>query len=122
MSKVDANVMTGPANGGRLFLASFLTLIAAGIGFSIRGAILGQWASQFGFTQSQLGDLNGFGMVGFGITIIAWSFVGDRIGYGPLMVVAFLLHLSSGIVTLAATPAFGMYGQLGAYRCLAIGG
>jgi MFS family permease len=125
MSKLDDSVTTGPTNGGRLFFASFLTLIAAGIGFSIRGAILGQWASQFGFTQSQLGDLNGFGLVGFGFTIIAWSFVGDRIGYGPLMVAAFVLHLLSGVVTLAATPVFALYGgnnQSGAYWCLAIGG
>lgn len=110
------------SNDKRLFWASFLTLIAAGIGFSIRGAILGEWAKQFGFTQSELGGITGFGLVGFGFTIIGFSFVADRIGFGPLMVLAFLLHLSSAIVTLAATPAFGAAGKAGAYWCLSIGG
>jgi MFS family permease len=110
------------SNDKRLFWASFLTLIAAGVGFSVRGAILGDWGKQFGFTQSELGGITGFGFVGFGITIIAFSFVADRIGFGPLMVLAFLLHLSSAIVTLAATPVFGAAGKPGAYWCLSIGG
>jgi len=44
-------------NGNRLFWASFFTLIAAGIGFSIRGGILGDWGAQFGFTQVNWGEL-----------------------------------------------------------------
>jgi MFS family permease len=110
------------ANNMRLFWASFLTLIAAGVGFAVRGDILNVWGSQFGFTQAELGGITGFGLVGFGVTIIAFSFVADRIGYGPLMVLAFLLHLSSGIVMLLAAPAFGMYGKNGAYWCLSISG
>jgi MFS family permease len=115
-----------PGEPGRnekiLFWASFLTLIAAGIGFSVRGAILGDWGKQFGLTQSDLGGIQGFGLVGFGFTIIALSFVADRIGYAPLMVLAFLLHFSSGVITLAATPIFNAYGKDAAYWCLAAGG
>jgi MFS family permease len=110
------------SNDKRLFWASFLTLIAAGVGFSVRGAILGDWGKQFGFTQSELGGITGFGFVGFGITIIAFSFVADRIGFGPLMVLAFLLHLSSAIVTLIASPVYDAVGKPGAYWCLSIGG
>src|SRR5947209_19631086 len=95
---------TESANNNRLFWASFLTLIAAGIGFSVRAAILGDWSKDFGFTQGELGAITGGGLVGFGITIIVLSFVADRIGYGPLMALAFLLHISSAVVTLAATP------------------
>jgi hypothetical protein len=105
-----------------LFWASFLTLVAAGIGFTMRGALLGTWGGQFGFTPGELGTISGFGLVGFGITIIALSFITDRIGYGPLMVLAFLLHFSSGVVTLAATPVFNAYGKEGAFLCLAAGG
>src|SRR5262249_15083425 len=115
--------MTESTNNKRLFWASFLTLIAAGVGFSIRGAILKTWGAQFGFTQGELGDITGFGLVGFGFTIIALSFVADRIGYGPLMVLAFLLHLGAAIVTLLAGAAFNSaYGKDGAYWCLSIGG
>ena len=36
-----------------LFWASFLTLIAAGMGFSIRTDIIADWGKDFGFTQAQ---------------------------------------------------------------------
>src|SRR3954466_5944698 len=111
----------GSSNDRRLFWASFLTLIAAGIGFSVRGAILGDWSKQFGFTMTELGGITGGGLVGFGITIIFFSFLADKLGYGVLMIIAFLLHLSSAVVTLAATPVFDAMGQDGAYWCLFIG-
>src|SRR4051794_15581555 len=85
-----------------LFWASFFTLIAAGIGFSVRGEILDDWGQQFGFTQSELGNITGGGLVGFGVTIILLSFIADWIGYGRLMTLAFLLHTSSAVVTFAA--------------------
>src|SRR5262249_43934420 len=94
-------------NAKRLFWASFFTLIAAGIGFSVRGVgLLSAWRDDFGFTMTALGGITGGGLVGFGITIILLSFIADRIGYGPLMVLAFLLHVSSALVTLAATPVY----------------
>ncbi len=113
-------------NNRALFLASFFTLIAAGIGFSIRGAILDEWGAQFGFTKSQLGDLTGAGLVGFGFTIIGCSLIADRVGYKALMVLAFLLHSGSAVVTLAATPLFNALGESGggkdaAYWCLFVG-
>jgi MFS family permease len=104
-----------------LFWASFLTLIAAGIGFSVRGFILKDWGNQFGFTQAELGGITGGGLVGFGVAIIFFSFLADRFGYGKLMLIAFLLHSLSAVVTFAATPVYGMYGKEGAYWCLYIG-
>ena len=104
-----------------LFWASFMTLIAAGIGFSVRGAILKDWGQQFSFTQSELGTITGGGLAAFGLAIIFFSFFADLFGYGKLMLVAFLLHASSAVVTFAATPIFGMYGKEGAYMCLNIG-
>ena len=102
-----------------LFWASFLTLIAAGVGFSMRGAtLLAEWSKQFGFTQTELGGITGGGLVGFGITIIALSFVADRIGYGPLMILAFVLHLASAVVTLVATPVFDALGKDACYQFL----
>jgi MFS family permease len=89
-----------------LFLASFFTLIAAGIGFAVRGAILDDWGADFGFDKSDQGKLTGAGLVGFGITIIIGSLFADMIGYKPLMILAFLLHVGSAVVTFAATPVF----------------
>ena len=104
-----------------LFWASFLTLIAAGMGFSIRTDILYKWGQDFGFTQTELGEITGMGLVGFGVTIIAFSFFADRVGYGLLMVVAFLLHVAAAVTTLAAPLAYARFGKEGAYWCLYVG-
>ena len=101
-----------------LFWAGFLAILTAGVGFSVRGAILGDWGNQFGFTQSELGTITGGDLVGFGITIIALSAVADRVGYGRIMGLAFFLHVSSAFVTLAATPVFHAFGKDDAYLCL----
>jgi MFS family permease len=115
---VDDAVST---NDKILFWASFLTLIAAGMGFSIRGDILADWGKDFGFTQTDLGVITGQGLAGFGFTIIFFSFFSDVFGYGKLMIVAFLLHGFSIVATLAAPYAFHQYGKDGAFWCLYVG-
>lgn len=107
-------------NNKALFFASFMTLIAAGIGFAVRGDILADWSGRFGFTQFELGQISGLGLMGFGITIIVCSIFADRIGFKPLMVLALLLHISSGLVTLAATPLFAI-SKDATFWCLSIG-
>lgn len=104
-----------------LFWASFFTLIAAGMGFSIRTDIVRAWGQQFGFTQTELGEISGMGLMGFGLTIIFFSFFADVVGYGRLMIVAFLLHAASAVVTLAAPFAYHEFGKEGAYWALYIG-
>jgi MFS family permease len=104
-----------------LFWASFFTLIAAGMGFSIRADILGAWGRDFGFTQTELGIITGQGLAGFGITIIFFSFFADIFGYGKLMIIAFLFHALSIVLTLAAPFAYHQYGKPGAYYCLLLG-
>jgi MFS family permease len=105
-----------------LFWASFLTLIAAGMGFAIRGDILNNWGREFGFTQTELGEITGMGLMGFGLTIIFFSFFADAVGYGKLMIIAFLLHVVAVVTTLAAPFAFQTAaGKMGAYWCLYIG-
>jgi MFS family permease len=105
-------------NNRPLFFASFMTLIAAGLGFALRGAILADWESQFGFTKQVLGTITGGGLVGGGITIILFSTVTDRLGYKAILMLAFLLHVLSAVVTLAATPIYAAFGQTATYNCL----
>lgn len=104
-----------------IFLASFFTLIAAGVGFAIRGGILGDWSAQFGFTKGELGTITGGGLVGFGVTIIIFSLFVDQIGYKPLLIFAFILHVLSAVITLAATPVYEAAGKDATYWCLYIG-
>lgn len=108
-------------NNRSLFLASFFTLIAAGMLFGVRNTILGDWGQQFSFTKNDLGIITGFGLTGFGFTIIGCSLIADRIGYKPLMVLAFLLHASSAVVIMAAAPVAGAFGNRGAFWSLCIG-
>jgi MFS family permease len=93
-----------PTPHRRIFFASFMTLVAAGVGFAVRGGILNQWGAQFGFTKSELGEINGAGLAGFGFTIIFFSFFADAVGYRALLIGAFVLHVLSAVVTVAAAP------------------
>lgn len=105
-------------NRKAIFFASFMTLIAAGVGFSVRGAILGDWESAFGFTKNDLGGITGGGLVGFGIIILISSFFVDKIGYKAILSLAFLLHVISAVGTMAATWVFQEYGKDTTYQCL----
>ncbi len=105
-------------NAKRLLWAGFMAILAAGVGFSVRGGILGQWAEQFGFTMTELGTITGGGLTGFGIVIIITSLFADRIGYGKLMIAAFLLHFVSAVLTLATPAFFASGGKSAAYWCL----
>jgi MFS family permease len=95
-----------------------MAILAAGVGFSVRGGILGQWAEQFGFTMTELGTITGGGLTGFGVVIILTSLFADRIGYGKLMGGAFVLHFISAVLTLAAPAAFAAGGKVAAYWVL----
>src|SRR5919112_5799917 len=91
------------ANAKRLLWAGFLAILAAGIGAGVRGGILANWAADFGFTGAQLGAIGGAGFTGFCFGIIIGGVVVDRIGYGKLVVAAFLFHVLSAVITFAAT-------------------
>src|SRR5688500_4330227 len=88
----------------RLLGAGFPAILAAGIGFGIRGGILANWALDFGFTGAQLGAIGGAGITGVCFGIIIGGVVVDKIGYGKLVVAAFLFHVLSAFITFAATP------------------
>jgi MFS family permease len=108
-------------NAMRLLWAGFMAILAAGVGFSVRGGILGQWADQFGFTMTELGTITGGGLTGFGVVIIITSLFADRIGYRKLMIAAFVLHFVSAVLTLAAPWFFATGGKSAAYWCLFCG-
>jgi MFS family permease len=108
---VNDAVPTSATGHKRLFLASFITLIAAGIGFSIRSGILDDWGRQFGFTQTELGSITGSGLWGFGLAIVFFSLFTDKVGYRAVMYVAFVLHVVSAVLTLAAAFVFQHHGK-----------
>ena len=54
----------------RLLWAGFMAILAAGVGFAIRGGIFANWGADFGFTGAQLGAIGGAGFSGFCFGIV----------------------------------------------------
>ncbi len=86
----------------RLFTGCIVSLVATAFGFAVRAAILEDWRSEFNLTQEQIGYILGAGLFPFAISIILFSLVIDRLGNGVSMAIAFVLHVSSAVITLAA--------------------
>jgi MFS family permease len=106
------------SNAKRLLWAGFLAILAAGIGFGVRGGILANWGADFGFTGAQLGAIGGAGFTGFCFGIIIGGVVVDKVGYGKLVFAAFLFHVLSAFITFAAAKG---QAQDTAYMFLYIG-
>ena len=108
-------------NAYRLLWAGFFAIFAAGVGFAVRTGVLRLWAAEYGFTMTELGEITGGGLVGFGVIILLGSLIAEHIGYGKLMVFALIMHLISGILQLCTDPiyhAFGDYGKDAVYYTL----
>ncbi len=103
---------------GKLMFGSFLTLIAAGMGFAIRAGLLRIWGEKFGFTQTELGTITGGGIVGFGVMLMLASQFTDRLGYKTMLSLGFALHLLSLVVTLAGSYVYEVAGKGATFQCL----
>src|SRR5688572_9133475 len=57
-------------NAYRLLWAGFMAILAAGVGFAIRGGIFDNWGGEFGFTATELGAIGAAGFTGFCFGII----------------------------------------------------
>ena len=101
----QTNEETLAPNAYRLLSAGFMAILAAGVGFAIRGGILRHWGSDYGFTGEELGRITGGGFTGFCFGIIIGGVIADKIGYGKLVISAFLLHVVSALVTFAPTTS-----------------
>jgi MFS family permease len=97
------------SNASRLLWAGFMAILAAGVGFAIRGGIFANWAGEYGFTGAQLGAIGGAGFSGFCFGIIIGGLIVDKIGYGKLVALAFLTHILSAFVTFAASTPENAY-------------
>jgi MFS family permease len=92
-------------NAKRLLWAGFTAILAAGVGFGVRGGLFGTWETAFNLNGAQLGAISlGAGFISFCFGIIIGGVIVDKIGYGKLVFAAFLLHVLSAFVTFAAKP------------------
>lgn len=92
-------------NSKRLLWAGFTAILAAGVGFGVRGGLFVTWETAFNLNGAQLGAISlGAGFISFCFGIIIGGIIVDKVGYGKLVFTAFLLHVLSAFVTFAAKP------------------
>lgn len=103
---------TEAASGGQkqLFLGCFIALVATAFGFIVRALLLTQFGVIFNLSETQKGAISGAGLFPFAISIILFSLVVDRLGYGKVMVFAFVGHIAGTVMMLLAmgSKSFGM--------------
>ncbi len=86
-----------------LFWTCFIALIATSFGFIIRAQIIGDLGVHFNLSETQKGEILGVGLWPFALSIILFSLVIDKIGYGRSLAFAFICHILSAIITIFAT-------------------
>ncbi len=99
-------------NAKRLLWAGFMAILAAGVGFALRGGIFPAWKAEYNFSDAQLGAIGGAGFTGFCFGIIIGGLVVDKLGYGKLVALALLGHIVSAFVTFGASTPDNAYGFL----------
>jgi MFS family permease len=97
------------ANDKRLFWACFIMLIATAFGFVVRTQIMDDLATQYGLTETQKGEVIGAWFWPFGVSIILFSLVIDKIGYGRAVVFAFICHVASTLLAIYSKSYQGFY-------------
>lgn len=91
-----------------LFWASFLALLAAGVGFVFRVMIPTMWAEAFQITSADVGSLVGAALWPIAVTMILFSLLIDKIGYKVSMFFAFALQAASVVLTIMAKDVDSM--------------
>jgi MFS family permease len=92
-----------------LFWACFTAIAATAAVFAVRGQVIGDWARDFGLTETQKGEILGVGLWPFAAAIVLVSLVADRIGYGKCLAFAFFCHMTSTLLLLFAKGYWWLY-------------
>jgi len=102
MTTTNNETATTHSNRQGLFWACFIALMATSFGFAIRAMLITEWGEEFHLSKTQMGDILGVGLWPFAISIVIFSLIIDRIGYGKAMIFAFTCHITSVVITLLA--------------------
>src|SRR5438105_2002542 len=87
-----------PLHAKRLFYGCFASMFATSFGFIVRALLLNDLGRLMNLTETQKGAIQGAGLFPFAISIILFSLIVDTVGYGWIMVLAFLGHVGGTIL------------------------
>jgi MFS family permease len=93
----------------RLYVGCIIALVAMAFGFVVRGFVLTDWGVQFDLSETQKGSIQGAGLFPQALSIIFFSLIIDKVGYGRIMAVAWCLHVLSAIITITAHSYSALY-------------
>ncbi|MDR3405715.1 MAG: MFS transporter [Chthoniobacter sp.] len=93
----------------RLFTACIIALVAVAFGFVIRAFVLNDWGVLFNLSETQKGSIQGAGLYPQALSIVFFSLIIDRLGYGRTLAFAFVAQVASAIITITATDFKGLY-------------
>lgn len=93
----------------RLLICCIVALTTTSFGFIVRAFLIIEWGVQFNLSESQLGSLQGAGLFPFALSIIFFSLIIDRLGYGRTMAMAWFGHVASAIITVTANSYVSLY-------------
>ncbi|MFC1736446.1 sugar MFS transporter [Candidatus Hydrogenedentota bacterium] len=92
-----------------LFSTCFIALVATSFAFIIRVMVMDSWQLAFRLTETQKGEIFGAGLWPFGVSIVLFSLMLDKLGYKRSMVFAFVCHVASTLILIAAKGYWGLY-------------
>ena len=92
-----------------LLWTCFVALVATSVAFVIRAFLVRDWQIEFGLSETQKGEILGAGFWPFGLSIVLFSLVIDKIGYGKSMIFAFACHAMSTVLFFFANGYLMLY-------------
>jgi MFS family permease len=101
--------MTNNQEDKALFWGCWIALVTTSFGFIARIFTQGAWGAELNLSATQQGEILGAGLWPFGISIILFSLVMDKIGYKTAMAMGFACHVVSIILTLTAKSYNSFY-------------
>jgi MFS family permease len=84
-------------------------MAAIAFAFIIRLMIIQDWGVEFNLSETQKGELLGVGLWPFAISMVVFSFVIDKIGYGRAIYFAFACHVASTLILVFASASGGYW-------------
>ncbi len=101
--------MTNTQEDKGLFWGCWIALVTTSFGFIARIFTQGQWGAELNLTNTQVGEILGAGLWPFCISIILFSLVMDKIGYKVAMILGFVCHILSVVLTYTAKTYDQLY-------------